>query len=69
MNVVEAAEEVFPSDNEDGEEDSNGDGVGNFDPEYSPVFYIYTGVGSQSVVFKRKYSELAHAHSDEKTQK
>ena len=45
-----------------------GDGTGNFEPEYSPVFYIYTGVGSQSVVFKRNYSELAHVHSDEKIQ-
>ena len=46
-----------------------GDGQGNSEIEYAPVFYIYTGVGSQSVVFKRKYSDLAHAHSDEKTQR
>ena len=25
----------------------------------SIVFYIYTGVGSQSVVFKRRYSDIS----------
>ena len=68
LNVIEAAEEVYPSD-DGGEEDSMGEDNQDEEPESTAVFYIYTGVGNQSVVFKRSYSDLAHAHSDEKFQK
>ena len=36
--------------------------------EESAVFYVYTGVGNQSVVFKRSYNDLSHAHPDESYQ-
>lgn len=71
LNVIEAAEEAYLSQEEDDDEDSNGNNRSDERDkvETNAVFYIYTGVGSQSVTFKRQYSDLALTHSDEKTQK
>ena len=66
-------EDVAPSLDTDFDEDEPGEGAETAptakDPEEPVVFYICTGVGSQQVVFKRNYSELAQIHSDERTQK
>ena len=72
LNVIEAVEDNFGGEGDefDSGEDNDGNGDGDSgEPSKQAVFYIYTGVGNQSVVFKRKYSELSHAHSDERTQK
>ena len=63
LNVIEAVEES------DFQDDSNEDESKESEPQKEIVFYVYTGVGSQSVVFKRLYTDLAYVHSDEKTQK
>ena len=67
LNVVMASEDD-DNDNFDYDEDNNDEAIETEDQD-STAFYIYTGVGSQSVVFKRKYNDLAHVHGDEKTQK
>ena len=57
----EEREVDFDAENEDEDQDLT--------VHHDPVFYVYTGVGSQSVVFKRQYGEFAQEHGDEATQK
>lgn len=63
LNIVEAVEEG------DIPDEAFDDDAIETQPMNEAVFYVYTGVGSQSVVFKKLYSEIAHPHEDERTQK
>ena len=59
LNVIESADADYDLDDDGMEENEESKST-------EPIsFYIYTGVGSQSVVFKRRYTEIAYAHDDE----
>lgn len=62
LNIVEALEEG------DIPDEAFEDDAIQQEPQTEAAFYLYTGVGSQSVVFKKLYSEISQEHDDEATQ-
>lgn len=65
LNVIEAVAAAEQLSNDECDEDLGG-GNSSHEPV---VFYIHTGVGSQSVVFRRGYNEVAQPHPDEPSQR
>lgn len=64
LNVIEDTNGEN-DDFEDEMDDCNADERDTAESQETAVFYVYTGVGSQSVVFKRSYADLSHTHPEE----